>query len=72
MKRSLIPPALNSMFDAKSESPNTTSRVSGFGAELSPSGAGLASPTGADTAAAIDIGPGLSPAPSSCDGCLRA
>ena len=45
-------------FDAKSESPITTTRVSGLGASLS--AAGAAAVTGADTAAAIEIGPFLS------------
>ena len=50
----------------KSESPNTTTRVSGFGpSAASPGLAG--SVDGADTAAAIDTGPFLSPFASSSD-----
>src|SRR5579862_5073654 len=52
---------------AKSESPKTTTRASGLGASAAASGfgAGVAAVVGAATAAAIEIGPGLSPLSSS-------
>ena len=52
---------------AKSESPNTTTRVSGFGASSAAfrASAGVASATAADTAAPMTTGPFLSPFASS-------
>ena len=59
MKMSRLPSIPSTLFEAKSESPKTTTRVSGFGASgLSPGLAGSAA--AADTAEASVIGPGLS------------
>src|SRR6266446_3390915 len=65
MNKSRLPGMPSADFDAKSESPNTTIRVSGLGAFASP-GFG-ASDDGADTAAATVTGPGLSPLAASIE-----
>src|SRR4051794_19666469 len=67
MNRSRLPGTPSVPFDAKSESPITARRVSGFGASASPGLGGVAGATAADTAEPSAIGPFLSPLPSSSD-----
>ena len=65
---SRLPPIAATEFEAKSESPTTTSRVSGvlgFSSLLSGAGGGVAPSTGAVTATAIESGPCTSPLSSS-------
>ena len=66
MKRSRLPWIPSPEFAAKSESPMTTTRVSGFGASGGSPGFGAAVEL-AETADPIDTGPFLSPFDSSSD-----
>src|SRR4029077_8700359 len=61
MNRSRLPWIPRPEFASKSESPITATRGSGFGASGASPGFGAADATGAVTAAAIEIGPFLSP-----------
>ena len=67
MNRSRLPWMPRPALAAKSESPITTTRVSGFGASASPGLGGAAGVADAVTAAPIAIGPFLSPFDSSSD-----
>ena len=67
MNMSLLPWMPMTPFDAKSESPKITTRVSGFGSFAWPGGGAAASGLVALTAAPIVTGPGLSPFASSSD-----
>src|SRR5437016_5350314 len=69
MNRSRLPWMPRPALAAKSESPNTTTRVSPFFSGSAPGFGGSDGPDAADTAAAIDTGPFLSPFDSSSDTC---